>query len=52
MEGINSGLNDTEEWIIELEDRVVEITEGEYQKEKRIKRNKDNLRDHYDNIKL
>lgn len=27
LEGINSKWNDTEEWISELEDRVVEITE-------------------------
>lgn len=26
LEGINSKLNDTEEWINKLEDRVVEIT--------------------------
>ena len=28
-EGINSGLNDTEEQISELDDRVVEITDAE-----------------------
>ena len=32
-ERINRGLNDTEEWISELQDRVVEITGGEQQKE-------------------
>ena len=33
LEGINSGLDDTEERISEQEDRVVEITEAEQKKE-------------------
>ena len=37
--------------IVELEDRMVEINESERKKEKRIKRNEDNLRDLQDNIK-
>ena len=49
LEGINSRLNDTEEWISELKDRVVEITAAE--QKKRMKRNKDSLRDLWDNIK-
>ena len=32
LEGINHRLNDTEEWISELEDRIVEITEDEQKK--------------------
>ena len=40
LEGVNIRLNDTEEWISELEEeQLVENTE------KRIKRNKDSLRD-------
>ena len=35
----------------EVEDRMVEINEAERKKEKRIKRNEDNLRDHWDNVK-
>ena len=35
LEGINSRLNDTEEWIRKLEDRVVEITETEEKKRKK-----------------
>ena len=35
----------------ELEDRVVEISEVEQNKEKRIKRNKNSLRELWDNIK-
>ena len=34
-----------------LEDRMVEINETEGKKEKRIKRNEDNLRDVWDNVK-
>ena len=36
LEGLNSRLDDTEVQISELEDRVVEITQSEQQKEKRI----------------
>ena len=50
LEGLNSRLNDTEEWISELEDRIVEITANEQKKEKRMKRNEDGLRDLWDNI--
>jgi len=34
-----------------VEDRMVEINEAERKKEKRIKRNEDNLRDLCDNVK-
>lgn len=37
LEEINSRLNDTEEWIREMEGRVEEITEAE-QRKKRVKR--------------
>ena len=45
LEGINSRITEAEEWISELEDRMVEITDVEQNKEKRKKRNEDNLRD-------
>ena len=51
LEGINSRISEAEEWISELEDRMVEITGIEENKEKRMKRNKDSLRDLWDNIK-
>jgi len=35
VERINSRLNDTEEWISELEDRVLEITTAERKKNER-----------------
>ena len=49
LEGINSRLNDTEEWISKLEDRVAEITNAEQEKE-RMKINEDSLRDLWGNI--
>ena len=51
LEGINSREIEAEEQISELEDRMVEITAVEQNKEKRMKRNEDSLRDLWDNIK-
>ena len=45
LEGINSRIHETEEQIHELEKRVVEIIAMEQDKEKRMKRNEDSLRD-------
>ena len=42
LEGINSRLTEAEEWMTELEDRMVEITAMEPNKEKRMKRMKRN----------
>lgn len=39
VEGINSRLQDMEEWIRSLEDRVVEVIQTEQQKEKIILKN-------------
>ena len=52
LEGTNSRVTEAEECISELEDRMVEITEAEQNKEKRVKRNRDSLGDLWDNIKL
>ena len=49
LEGINSRITEAEEWISDLEDRMVEFTAVEQTKEKRMKRNKDSLRDLWDN---
>ena len=51
LEGINSRITEAEEWISDLEDKVVEITTTEQNKEKRMKRIEDNLRDLWDNIR-
>ena len=51
LEGIKSRITEAEEWISDLEDRMVEFTAVEENKEKRMKRNEDSLRDLWDNIK-
>ena len=51
QEGIKSRITEAEERISELEDRMVELTVEEQNKEKRIKRIEDRLRDFWDNIK-
>ena len=51
LEATNSRITEAEDRISEVEDRIVEINESERKKEKRIKRNEDNLRDHWDNVK-
>ena len=51
LDGINNRIMETEERISDLEDRMVEFTAAEHNKEKRMKRNEDSLRDLWDNIK-
>ena len=51
LEGINSRITEAEEWKSDLEDRMVEFTAAEQNKEKRMKRNEDSLRDLWDSIK-
>ena len=51
LEGINSRITEAEERISDLEDKIVEITTAEQNKEKRMKRTEDSLRDLWDNIK-
>ena len=50
-EGINSRITEAEEWINELEDRMVQITATEQNIEKRMKRNEHSLWYLWDNIK-
>ena len=50
-EGINSRKIETEERISDLEDKRVEITTTEQNKEKRMKRIEESFRDLWDNIK-
>ena len=51
LEGINSRITEADERISDLEDKIVEITTTEQNKEKRMKRIEDSLRDLWDNIK-
>ena len=48
----NSRISEAEERRSDLEDKIVEITTAEQNKEKRMKRIEDSLRDLCDNIKL
>ena len=48
LEGINRRITEAEEWKSELEDRMVEITATEQNKEKKMKRNEGSLRDFWD----
>ena len=48
LEGTMSRITETEDRISEVEDKMVEIKEAERKKEKR---NEDNLRDLWDNVK-
>ena len=51
LEGTNSRIMEAKDRISKIEDRMVEINESERKKEKQIKRNEENLRDLWDNVK-
>ena len=51
LERITSRIPEAEEWISELEDKMVEMTAEEQNKVKRMKITEDSLRDLWDNIK-
>ena len=51
LEGNNSRIVEAEDRLSEVEDRMVEINETKRKKGKRIKRNEDNLRDLWGNVK-
>ena len=51
LEAANSRIPEAEEWISEVEDRLVEITDAEQKREKRLKTNEESLRELWDNVK-
>ena len=51
LEGISSRISEAEEWISELEDKMVKIISEEQNKVKWMKRTEDSLREFWDNIK-
>ena len=51
LEGINCRITEAKEQMSDLEDKIVEITITEQNKETRMKRIEDSLRDLWDNIK-
>ena len=51
LEGTMSRIMETEDRISEVQEKMVEINEAERNKEKRIKKNEDKLRDLWGNVK-
>ena len=51
LDRVNSRISEAEEWISELDDKMVEITSEEQNKVKRMKRTEDSLRNLWVNIK-
>ena len=51
LEGINSRKTEAKERVSDLEDKIVEITTAKQNRETRMKRTEDSLRDLWDNIK-
>ena len=51
LDGNNSRIREAEDRPSEVEARMVEINEKERKKDKRFKRNENNLRDLWDNVK-
>ena len=51
LEGINSRISEVEEWVCDLEDKMVEITSEKQNKVKIMKRAEDSRRDLRDHIK-
>ena len=51
LEAANSRIQEAEEQISGVEDRLVEITDAEQKREKRLKTNEESLRELWDNIK-
>ena len=51
LDTTNSRIQEAEGKISEVEDRLVDITEAEQKREKRLKRNEDSLRELWNNVK-
>ena len=51
LEAAKSRIQEAEEWISQAEDRLVEITDAEQKREKRLKTNEESLRELWDNVK-
>ena len=51
LEAANSRIQEAEERISKVEDRLVEITNAEQKREKRLKTNEESLRELWNNVK-
>lgn len=50
LKALKSRMNDAEERISDLEDRIVEITQSGHQRENQMKKHESNISDLWDNI--
>ena len=51
LKAIKTRMNNAEEWISDVEDRIMEITQSGQQTENQMKKHESNIRDLCDNIK-
>ena len=51
LEAVNSRIQEAEEWINEVKDRLVGITDAEQKREERLRINEESLRELWDNVK-
>ena len=51
LEAINCRMQEAEEWISKVEDRLVEITDAVHKREKRLKTIEESLRELWENAK-
>ena len=51
LRAVKTRMNNTEEWISDVEDRIMEITQSGQQTENQMKKYESNIRDLWDNIK-
>ena len=51
LKALKSRMNYAEEWISDLEDRIMEITQSRQQTDNQMKKHESNTRDLWDNIK-
>ena len=51
LKSLKSRMDDAEEWISDLEGRIIEITQSGHQTENQVKKHENNMRDLWDNTK-
>ena len=51
LKALKSRMDNAEEWISDLEDRIMEITQSRQQTENQMKKHESNVRDLWDNVK-
>ena len=51
LKALKSRMNNAEEWLSDLEDRIIKITQSGQQTENQMKKHESNIRNPWDNIK-